>query len=427
MSRRRDVLVASGLFVAMLFLWSLAPGTGLPRDPHVFERIGLPTSTTRYLYPALTVAATSIGLVAREPGLRGRAATATLLAAGLWCWIVDITTLDSPYLARPSWVAAGAVVGGLVGFGSVRVSPSLGRWDPRAGAAVATVLLVLGLGGGATIVGRNFTGRNALASEDRAVGHQRVPGSVPPELSLIEWFRTQPSWRDGHDPVYLASRWGVAALAGDRVQHRMELLPPNATCAYLRRRAPKGLGRCLGPVLRLQVRRHPRLPERRLLQGSLGGLRERRVHGVPDRLARAADGSFPDHVRRAGSALPHGRPGRSLSVFDSCVPGRPWPSLARTSPSPRACRGRWHLVSPGQSLSLDPAGRRPGLPARGRRCELLRDRARRYRSSGSSRIALALRRTRPPPRRRRLCPARAGDVRSASAGSPRLSPEWPGR
>jgi hypothetical protein len=234
-SRRRDVRLATGLFVAMLLLWALAPGTGLPRDPHVFERLGLPVSATRYMYPALAVGALTIGMVARERGVRRHVATAVLLIAAAWCWIVAATSLDSAYVARPGWLLVGALAGAGLALVSARLrSGSAGR--PRAIGVVATLALILGLAGGAAAVGRNFTGRNAITVQDRAVGHDRVNGRP----SLIEWFESQPAWRDGDDAVYLASRWGVAALAGDRVQHAMRLLAPDSSCVRLRRQAQRG-------------------------------------------------------------------------------------------------------------------------------------------------------------------------------------------
>jgi hypothetical protein len=49
------------------------------------------------------------------------------------------------------------------------------------------------------------------------------------ESPLAAWFASQPAWRDGSEPV--ASTWSlVGTLAGDRLQHPLELVGAREAC-----------------------------------------------------------------------------------------------------------------------------------------------------------------------------------------------------
>jgi hypothetical protein len=203
-ARRRAVLAAAAATGLSVLLWANAPFTGVLQT-HAFD-IGT-GDATRYLLPGVAAAVLTIALASRRAGLRVPviAVLAAAAAVGLY------ETLDLGYpSAPPGWVpAAGALVGTLAAALLRRVPiPAL----PRAAVAVAALAL-LAVGSAAAADG--FVERHARTD---------VRGT-----ELARWFATQPEWRDGHTPV-LSTFLVLAPLAGDRLEHPLELVPARTAC-----------------------------------------------------------------------------------------------------------------------------------------------------------------------------------------------------
>jgi hypothetical protein len=246
LGRRRDILLAAGLFAVGFLVWAATPTTGLPHGRGLFQPETQPAGAARYLMPALLVGALAIAMLAREGGLRGRLATVVLLGGAVWSWLTDVFTHGEPYLPRPGVLAAAAVAGaaGAGGAGPVwrRVDPA-GRIGARLRAvpAVAVVAALAAAGWlGSALVGRHYIERHlqTLAS---------TPATVRPAFqgyaggpTLVGWFATQPAWLAGDEPVNFATRFQAVALAGNRLRHPIVLMPRRAPCWVLRRRAYGG-------------------------------------------------------------------------------------------------------------------------------------------------------------------------------------------
>ena len=56
---------------------------------------------------------------------------------------------------------------------------------------------------------------------------------------VVRWFADRPDFRDGSAPISTAPQ-SIGPLAGDRLQHDVELIPGDASCASVRARARRG-------------------------------------------------------------------------------------------------------------------------------------------------------------------------------------------
>ena len=189
-------LVAGGrgaLVVALaVLIWSRAPFTGRADNP-VYD---LSITTVRYLLPACAAAVAALAASRKRwvPAL-----LAMVVALGVWRTLA----LGSPEVPGAGWIAAGAVAGLL----AARLRPP--AW--LAGVALVAVAFVGGHG---------FAARHAH--------NPNLPSSP-----MIAWFAAQADWQDGDAPIASAPQV-FAPLAGDRLQHRLSLLPQRADCARLR-------------------------------------------------------------------------------------------------------------------------------------------------------------------------------------------------
>jgi hypothetical protein len=183
----------------------------VPNDPSPF--------TTRYGLAAVAACAAALALAAAARG-RGRpVALAILAAAAVWS-LVESAGLKFPDVPSLLTLLAGAAIGAA----AVRVAPLAAR-APRAvplGAAAAGVAAALVLADGAT---------------DFAWRHGRTKATEG--ALVIPWFAAQSEWRDGDTPIFFVDQ-GVALLAGDRLQHRLEVIPPDEPCDGVLARAREG-------------------------------------------------------------------------------------------------------------------------------------------------------------------------------------------
>ena len=220
-SRRRAVIVGAGAVGLGLLAWASAPVTGAPANPGLWE---LTASTNRYFLPVLVAASVAVGLLGRA-SRRGCSVALGVLGLGL---VVNVagagryvpTSIETPPAA---WIVLGlaggalaALAAGLVGRGGP------GRFVLAGVGMVAGLGLALGLAWGSG----GFLGRSVVAADAPFVGP-------------VAWFDRQPGYSDGSAPIAMADLT-VATLAGDRYQHRLELIGAQEPCAAVRARARAG-------------------------------------------------------------------------------------------------------------------------------------------------------------------------------------------
>jgi len=216
LARTREVGVAAAATAAAVLAWAAAPFTGVSGFGPVDAAVA---GSTRYLLPALALATLTLALAGRVRGWPGRVAEGLLAVALLWS-LARTATLGFPYL--PSFasllVAAGfgAVIGLLLTGGGWR--GPLVRAAPAAIAVGVFLVLAAGVEG--------YVARHA----------QTAPGL---DAELARWFSARPGF--GHDGRAIAMEPVVnAALAGDRLTHRVEIVSTKWSCADIRRRARLG-------------------------------------------------------------------------------------------------------------------------------------------------------------------------------------------
>jgi hypothetical protein len=128
---------------------------------------------------------------------------------------VQAAQLGSPYTPSILVFAAGAL-GGLALLALSRAVPRV----PRVPAwAVAIVIGLL-----AVPVGNGYIERSV-----------DVVGTTAPATGILKWFTDQPGFGDDDWKIAVAARGVPATLAGDHFTHELELIPPDGSCAAMRR------------------------------------------------------------------------------------------------------------------------------------------------------------------------------------------------
>ena len=209
MARSRAVTAAAAAAAVSVLIWVNAPFTGVVDNPGLDIGTG---DATRYLLPGAAAAATALALASRRGGWVGRVSLG-LLAVAVVVGLdntYDLGFPSAPSLLTPLLGAAlGALIGGAAGLRVARLPV------PRAavGAAFAVALALAG----------------AVASTGFVERHGETGTS---ESGLARWFADQPGWRDDDGPV--RSTWSlVGTLAGDRIQHPLELVSAREGCRLL--------------------------------------------------------------------------------------------------------------------------------------------------------------------------------------------------
>jgi hypothetical protein len=220
--RRREVTWAAAAAAVALLAWMASPATGLSASPLVWIPEGWPESGTRYLLPVLAAAALTLALVTKRPGRMAQAATA-VLAAVLAGDLVVLAARGAPFLP-PLELALAAVAGGTLVALAQRGRAGLSVPGPAL-AALALVAATAGL----SLAADGYVGRHARVAESSALGSD-----------VVAWMAARPDFRDGDEPVAIASRAMIAPLAGDRLQHRLELVPQRESCPRVLARARRG-------------------------------------------------------------------------------------------------------------------------------------------------------------------------------------------
>jgi hypothetical protein len=236
-SPRRRVLAAAAATAVAFLIWTDAPATGIsPNGISTIEETVF--STTRYLLPVVAAGALALALAAN--GQRRSWAAAAILLGALVLNLVQTFDLGFPVAPPPAVALGGAAVGGLLAV-PVRVLPDLHRspWVLPLGAVAAAALL-------------------AIPASGYVQRHGRVSQLF--SSSAVRWLAAESRFRDGDDPVAISPA-PIAALAGDDLDHRQEVIRRGAQCESIPARAvshwlviyggtggqaiPASVGRCL--------------------------------------------------------------------------------------------------------------------------------------------------------------------------------------
>jgi hypothetical protein len=207
LSRRRAAVVASAATALAFLAWAFAPFTGIADDRYV----DLSLFVIRYLMPAITVGAVALALASRAGGARGLIAIALLSAATAWS---AFKSLDLGYPLVPSIAVTGAALaaGAAVGFVARRLgAPGPGALRILGGATAAVAAVAL-----------------AAAAPGYVERHARTNATFAEPV--ITWFAAQKDFRDGDELISLSPQ-AIGPLAGDRLQHDVELIPGRTSCA----------------------------------------------------------------------------------------------------------------------------------------------------------------------------------------------------
>ncbi|WP_249011357.1 hypothetical protein [Conexibacter sp. DBS9H8] len=237
--RRYVRIGAAGLIVILGALeYALGPVTGLPRHGGVL--VAVVGSTLRYLFPVIAAGTLALALAAADPR-PPIAWLARLVLAGALVWDLSSDLPAHFSLAFDGWLWPGLGTGLLLSVvlgarARARVrgrssSARLARPDadsqpapgpaPRPVPVVFSLLTGVALAAlftvGLTVGSRHFSLRHAAVSTDFAT-------------AVSAFLDTQPAYTATDAPV-ATTKTGLAPLAGDRLQHRLSLIPVDASCA----------------------------------------------------------------------------------------------------------------------------------------------------------------------------------------------------
>ena len=213
--RTRAVLLAAVVAVGSFLLWANAPLTGRSSDP-VFASIA--PGTTRYLLPGLCAAALVLALASRDRRAGGWIATALLAGAAVWS-LIETASRGFPTLPGIGTLALGALAGMVVALAMRARPPRI----PAIALGVATVLIA------------------ALVLRPAAEGYVgRFARAVPAYAPALAAFEAHPKYANGSAPIAMAPVT-FAPLAGNRLQHAVELMPQDISCADVEQRMRDGI------------------------------------------------------------------------------------------------------------------------------------------------------------------------------------------
>jgi hypothetical protein len=216
LARCRAVAFAALATGASIFIWMNAPFTGVFGESRAFD-IGT-GDATRYLLPGAAAAALTLALASRRGGWL-RWVCAAVLAAAVVIGLDQTFALGYPSVPKLTTPLAGALLGAVAGYATARLAGA--SWSPppslpaffRPAAALVAVVAAAAL---AALAANGFIERHGKTNTR--------------ESPLAAWFTSQPTWRDGDDPV--ASTWSlVGTLAGDHLEHPLVLVGAREACA----------------------------------------------------------------------------------------------------------------------------------------------------------------------------------------------------
>ncbi len=212
-ARSRRTALASVAVVAGALIWARSPVTGISTTGALPETV---FSTTRYALPVVAAGCLALALAATDARPRRHAIALLALAAATVINLVQTLRLGFPPAPSVLTPIAGALVGAAIGT----VLP-LPRRIPRPALAAAVI------------------GATALLAIP-ASGFMRRHGATKSSLvaPAVTWLARQEPFEDGNAPVATTPAY-IGALAGDRLQHRLEAIPQSPSCAQVRDRAQR--------------------------------------------------------------------------------------------------------------------------------------------------------------------------------------------
>jgi hypothetical protein len=215
--RARAVLLAAGAAAVAVLLWAKAPSTGVPDVAVLTPNVA---GTTRYALPALAAVAL-VSAVAATAGRRAALLAGAALAAAVGWNLVKLAGIGAPQVPPLGWIALAAAVGGAAAV-ALRAVPLGGR---LAGAQVAAVAVLAGL---------------ALGQQAGGYVQRLTPNATFfPSASVVSWFNARPGFQDDTRPISMAGQL-VSPLAGNRLSHKLSLIPADEPCPAIRARASRG-------------------------------------------------------------------------------------------------------------------------------------------------------------------------------------------
>jgi hypothetical protein len=221
---RRHVVLASAATALGLLLWANAPFTGVGDDPALAH---LAVSSSRYLLPTISAAALALALASGAGHRRAALAILTLAGAAIWN-LETIAERGYPYVPSVPAAIAAAAAGALAAMALAAAADRLRRPLPPLPAAARWLLLLVPSALAAAML---TASTNAFLDRYLAAGALFEP--------LVGWFNGQTEFRDEEAPISFAPIV-VGPLAGERLQHRLELIPAREPCAAVRARARDG-------------------------------------------------------------------------------------------------------------------------------------------------------------------------------------------
>jgi hypothetical protein len=156
--------------------------------------------------------------------------TAVLAVAATWN-VVELAQLGPPFTPSLLVIAAGAAFGlAVLGAATVLARALRPMTGPRrvSGAVVGATLAAVA-GGVLAIAATGYVERSSRLDESSSLGR-----------GVVSWFVTRPNFAHGHRPIAFATRAPIAALAGDRFNHVLTVVPPFESCEKVRARARAG-------------------------------------------------------------------------------------------------------------------------------------------------------------------------------------------
>jgi hypothetical protein len=214
--RSRAALLIAAVASAAVLAWAAAPYTGIARNGFLAP---LALTTTRYMLSALAACAVALAVAARDATPLGRRLTIGLLAAATIGSLVAEAITGFPAAPNLFYLLAGAAVGATAGW----LAPAIPA--PRVAPAVlsgATLLLAVAF---LALSARVWLYREA---EDTSYNH-----------ALLSFMLGQPGFLTGSQPISFAPAV-LASLAGPRLTHPIELIPPRASCPAVQARLKRG-------------------------------------------------------------------------------------------------------------------------------------------------------------------------------------------
>ena len=128
-------------------------------------------------------------------------------------------------------IVVGGALAGAALAGLTRLVPGRRDWPRVARLATVPAIVIAGLL--LAMAASGFTQRFNAANVSEA---GKLASAAP---AMFEWFLSQPEWVDGDSPVAFSVVMN-AALAGDRLQHRIDLVDALDTCREVDEHLRKG-------------------------------------------------------------------------------------------------------------------------------------------------------------------------------------------